>query len=237
VIIGTVADPVVPIVTTRDDARRAAAEELAKPVYAHARPGAAHRVLDWIGGKIDDFLARLFSDSAGGGGGGWWAMVALVALLVGVVILIRWKYGPVRRSSKADKLLFDESAPLDAAGYRKASEDFAASGVWAEAVRARLRAIIASLEERTVLQPRPGRTADVAAREAGKALPGEAAALIDAARIFDDIWYGEAEARGEDYQRVKAVDEAVALTKPRHEAGADAMASAGSSSAAGAGEL
>jgi hypothetical protein len=210
-----VTDPSVPIVVTRDDARRAAAEELAKPVYAHARPSLMRRFLEWIGGKVDHFFGQVFGASTSSGTQ-WWAVLAFLVLLVVVLVLIRRKYGPLRRAAKADRLLFDEAAPLDAAGYRKAAEVFAATGEWAEAVRARLRAIIASLEERTVLEPRPGRTADVAAREAGIALPGQAQALREAARVFDDIWYGEASAQAEDYQRMKIIDEAVGAARPRH---------------------
>jgi len=73
-----------------------------------------------------------------------------------------------------------------------------------------------------LLDPRPGRTADVAAREAGVLLPDQAAALIAAARIFDDIWYGQAAAGPEDYRRLVAVDEAVAAARLRVGAGADA---------------
>lgn len=208
---------VAPLVIGRDDARRAAADELAKPVYAHARPGLAQRVLDWIGHQLNQFFDKAFGTGSGSGSGsGWWGLAILLALLAGVVVLIRWKYGPMRRAVQAENLLFDETTALDAAGYRKAAVGFAASGDWSEAVRARLRAIITSLEERTILEPRPGRTADVAAREAGAALPSQAEALLTAARIFDDIWYGEGEAAAEDYQRLAMIDDAVAAARPRH---------------------
>jgi hypothetical protein len=198
----------------RDDARRAAADELAKPVYARARPGLVRRALTWLGHE----LRKGLDDTVGSGRGsghGWLALVVLVAALVVVLVLIRVRYGPMRRAAQADRLLFDEAAPLDAAGYRERAEAFAATGAWAEAVRARLRAIIAGLQERTILNARPGRTADSAAREAGTALPGQAAALLDAARVFDDIWYGEAEASAADYQRITAIDEVVAAARTR----------------------
>jgi hypothetical protein len=55
----------------------------------------------------------------------------------------------------------------------------------------------------------------VAAREAGALLPEQAPALRDAARVFDDIWYGQAAAAAEDYRRLVAVDEAVAAARVR----------------------
>jgi hypothetical protein len=211
--------PGVPIDAGRDEARRAAADELAKPVYAHARPSLTRRAMDWIGHELSTLWNKAFGGGSGNGREGWTAVLVVLVLLVAAVVVIRRRYGPVRRRVAADQALFDEAAPLDAAGYRSAAEEHAAGGRWAEAVRDRLRAVIAALEERAVLDPRPGRTADVAAREAGALLPEQAPALLVAARIFDDIWYGQAAARPEDYTRLVAVDEAVAAARVRIGAG------------------
>jgi hypothetical protein len=222
--------PALPLVVSREDAQRAAADELAKPAYARARPGLLERALSWLGHQLTHWLDRAFSSGGTGSGHGWIALAVLIAVLAVVLVVIRLRYGPLRRAAKAERSLFDEAAPLDAAGYRKAAEAFAAEGAWAEAVRARLRAIITGLQERTVLDPRPGRTADGAAREAGAALPDQADALCEAARIFDDIWYGEATASAAEYRRVAAIDDAVAAARPR--VGASASAAASSSSSA-----
>ena len=71
-----------------------------------------------------------------------------------------------------------------------------------------------SLEERVVLDPRPGRTADEVAREAGVRLPGAAEALSDAARAFDDVTYGGRVGTPEGYARVVAADEATGRARP-----------------------
>jgi hypothetical protein len=63
-------------------------------------------------------------------------------------------------------------------------------GQFAEAVREWMRAIVRELETRGVLEPRPGRTADEVAREAGAAVPAVAADLRTAATVFDEVWYG-----------------------------------------------
>ncbi|WP_194923796.1 DUF4129 domain-containing protein [Catenulispora pinisilvae] len=207
--------PGVPITAGREEARRAAADELAKPVYAHAKPSLTRRALDWIGHELSTLWHKAFGTGAGNERDGWTA-VLIVLVLVGVtLVVIRKRYGPVRRQVAADRALFGAESPLDAAGYRRAAEEHAAGGRWAEAVRARLRAVIAALEERAVLDPRPGRTADVAAREAGALLPDQAPALLGAARVFDDIWYGQAAAGPQDYRRLVAVDEAVAAARVR----------------------
>lgn len=211
--------PGVPITVGRDDARRAAADELSKPAYAHARPSLTRRALDWFGHQLGSLWDKLFGGGSSGGGQSWGAVLLVLAVLVVILIVVRRRYGAPRRQIKADVALFDEAAPMDAAGYRRAAEEHAAGGRWAEAVRARLRAVITGLEERAVLDPRPGRTADVAAREAGALLPDQAPALLGAARVFDDIWYGEADAGPEDYQRLVAVDEAVTAARVRVPAG------------------
>lgn len=227
--------PGVPIVVGRDEARRAAADELAKPGYAHARPSLSRRALDWFGHEVRDLWDKAFGGSGGGGGNGWIALLVVSGLLVAAVVVIRLRYGPVRRRISAERALFDEDAALDAAGYRRVAEEHAAGGRWAEAVRARLRAVITALEERAVLDPRPGRTADVAAREAGVVLPAQAAALAEAARVFDDIWYGEAAAGPEDYRRLVAVDEAVAGARVRVTVGAAAGSRSGTAAGSGVG--
>ncbi|WP_449066361.1 DUF4129 domain-containing protein, partial [Planomonospora algeriensis] len=54
-----------------------------------------------------------------------------------------------------------------------------------------LRAVARDLEERAVVEELPGRTADELAAEAGRALPGFAGELAEAARLFDDVTYGD----------------------------------------------
>jgi hypothetical protein len=69
-----------------------------------------------------------------------------------------------------------------------------------------------------VLDERPGRTADEAAAEAGRALPGQAADLADAARLFDDVTYGGHPAEREHDARLRSLDEALAAARPTWDA-------------------
>jgi hypothetical protein len=87
-----------------------------------------------------------------------------------------------------------------------------AAGQWAEAIRERLRAIARDLEERVILDPRPGRTADELAREAGAVLPVD---LGPGVQVFDEVWYGDRPGTAEGYQLLKDLDEAVRKAKPR----------------------
>ena len=112
---------------------------------------------------------------------------------------------PTRCSASGDR---------SAADFRADAERFAASGAWAEAVRSRLRAVVRELEERGLVDARPGRTADEIALDAGMRLPSVAADLRAAARLFDDVWYGGRTADSASYDPLVAVDEAVAVATP-----------------------
>ncbi len=80
---------------------------------------------------------------------------------------------------------------LTAGDYRRAAERRADAGDYAGAIIERTRAIAVELETRGVLLPRPGRTASELAAEAAVSLPDHAAGLREAARLFDDVRYGD----------------------------------------------
>lgn len=90
-----------------------------------------------------------------------------------------------------------------------------AAGRWNQAVQERMRALVRSLEERTLLDPRPGRTADEAAAAAGHALPTYDARLRAAARVFDDVTYGGRSADRAAYLTLLDLDRAVETATPR----------------------
>ncbi|MDJ0386424.1 DUF4129 domain-containing protein, partial [Streptomyces sp. G-G2] len=110
-------------------------------------------------------------------------------------------------------LLFDEG-PRSAADHRANAEAHAAAGHWTEAVQERMRAVVRSLEERTLLDPRPGRTADEAAAEAARSLPAHTGELRAAARAFDDVTYGGRPADSGTYTRLRDLDVTLQRTRP-----------------------
>jgi hypothetical protein len=81
-------------------------------------------------------------------------------------------------------------------------------------VRDRLRAVITDLEERTLLDPRPGRTADEAAAAAAAVVPECAADLRAAARTFDDIWYGGRPADASHDALLRRLDARMRASRP-----------------------
>ena len=199
----------VPVELSRDEAAQLARDELAKQVYKDAGPGLVVRVVRWLLDRFSDLL----DDVAGASPGGYAGVVVVLLLVVIAIVAVRLKVGPLGRREATEQALFTGRART-AAEHRTAAEAHAAAGEWAEAVRERLRAVVRSLEERAVLDERPGRTADEAAAEAGVALPPVAEDLRQAARLFDDIWYGGRTAGPESDARLRAVDERVRDARP-----------------------
>ncbi|WP_033219975.1 DUF4129 domain-containing protein [Kitasatospora phosalacinea] len=202
-----------PVGIPRDAAREAAREELRKAVYHQHEPGLVQRCYDWIREQFGKALGGI-AEPLGGGGNAALAVVLVVLLVLG---LVAWRrYGAPRRAARADAALFGSAqGPRSAAAHRADAAAHAARGAWEDAVREQMRALVRGLEERTVLSPRPGRTADEAAAEAGRALPGQARELASAARLFDDVVFGERPADERAYRLLADLDLALGRTRPQ----------------------
>jgi hypothetical protein len=199
----------VPVELGRAAAREAAQAELARAAYREARPSLTERVVGYLYDRLAQLLDRLAEVSPGGHVG----LLAVVLLVVAAVVAVRLRVGPLGRAAGTERALF-VGGPRSADEHRAAAEAHTASGEWALAVRERLRAVVRSLEERALLEPRPGRTADEAAREAGVALPECAEVLLAAARLFDEVWYGGRPAGPDADRLLRELDRRVAAARP-----------------------
>lgn len=192
----------------RETARRLAEEELDKPVYRRERPSFLEEMLDRIG----DWLKGLIPDpqpGPGSGGGSFTLVILLLLAAVLIAAVLWWMRG--RGNVKSRRALLEES-PSRAVDHRAEAEAHAAQGRWAEAIRERLRAVARELEERAILDPRPGRTAQELADEAAAVLPVD---LAPGVRVFYDVWYGERPGTPEGYRLLTELDQAVQAARPR----------------------
>lgn len=196
----------------RDDARELARRELQKQIYHRDEPSFLDRLLRRIGDWIDSLFDHVPGDHTGGSGS-WTALAALLLLLILIAAAIWWRIGNVRRNAAERASLLDD-AHTTAEDHRSAAERHAAAEQWPEAIRERLRAIARDLEERVIVQPRPGRTADELATEAGLALPDHADELSAGVRIFDDVWYGGRTGDAEGYGRLTELDRRLRSARP-----------------------
>lgn len=194
-----------PIDIDRDEARRAAREELTKGIYHRDEPGVVSRVLTWA----YDTLVRLLETLASHSPGGLWGLLALLVLVILAVVVVRWRIGAVARSGAVSAAAVFAGQVRTAAEHRAAAEAAAGRGDHDAACRERFRALVRELEERTILDERPGRTADEVAREVAALAPETAASLHAAARVFDEVSYGDRRATADADATIRAADEAV----------------------------
>lgn len=189
----------------RDEARQAAERELSKGIYHQNEPGPIERAVEAALVWLDQLLSRAASATPGGALG----LVVLALLIAAAVVLVAWQVGPVRRGAHGSPPSVELSGRLDAAEHRRRADAYTGEGRFAEAVRERMRAIVRELETRGVLEPRPGRTADEVAREAGAIVPAVAPDLRTAATVFDEVWYGGRSATAQSDAVLRQADQRV----------------------------
>ncbi len=188
----------------RDEAREAAQRELSRQAYRQAEPPWYVRLVKWVLRQLDEAVGRASAHVPGGG----WGLLLLVLLIVGLVAVVLVRLRPSARQT-GGSLLFGAGEQLTAAQHRELADRAAAGGDFAVAVRERLRAVVRDLEARGIVEPRPGRTADEVAAEAGRQLPALSVSLAEGARVFDEVWYGGRLADAASYQVLVDLDDRV----------------------------
>lgn len=196
----------IPVDPDAETARRWLTEELSDRAYRETE-GLIPRILRWI--------SELFSGSGTVDLGlGWWTLIgaAAVAVVVAVALVVA---GPVRRSrrTRTPEAVLGDSL-RSAQDWRESAARAARQGDHAAAVLDSFRALVRSLEERALLDERPGRTAAEAAHEAEPRFPAHAPALHDAGRVFDEVCYGDRPGSLGDYERMAALDATLAHERP-----------------------
>lgn len=188
----------------REAGRQAARHELSKRIYHRYDDSWPVAILKWLSHE----LAKLFDTASRHAPGGGAGAVAFIGILVALVVLARWRLGPLGRQARVTEPVLGDQVRT-AAEHRAAAAAAAASGDWNTAVVESMRAVARQLEETGLLDSRPGRTADELARDAARRLPTAAGSLAAAATTFDAVAYGGRTATADSYDTVRRADEAV----------------------------
>ncbi|MFJ8755302.1 DUF4129 domain-containing protein [Streptomyces sp. NPDC102441] len=204
----------IPVDSSRVPAREAAQDELSDPMYHEHDPNLIERGID----RFWDWVGDLFADAAGAAPGGPLGLVVLVLAVLGLGTALWWRLGTPQRTARSEETLLGGTT-RSAPDHRTTAAAHAEARRWTEAVQERMRALVRSLEDRAVLDPRPGRTADEAAAEAGRLMPAQADRLRAAARVFDDITYGGRTADEAAYLTLCTLDLDLEAAKPSLTAG------------------
>jgi hypothetical protein len=198
---------IIPVDIGREQAAELARSELSDPAYEHE---------SWWGRLIQDVLDWL-NNLVGPGAalsGGLIALIILTAVLCLIAFFIIRAVNRGSRPSYGSEAIFGGDA-RSAAEHRAAAEEHAAAGQWALAIQERLRAIARDLEERVIVEPVPGRTADEFAAEAALALPSFGDRLTSAARLFDEVAYGGRSGTPDGYASVRDLDDHLRTARPQ----------------------
>lgn len=199
----------VPVDPDAAEAQRWAEEELAEPIYQND-PGLLERILRFLGDLLDGIQALNVNAPSS------LVPVLIVAAFVAVVVVSLLLGGRVRARRRAETpashQLFEDTR--DSADLTATADAAAARGDWATAVLERFRALVRSLDERSVLDDRPGMTAHEAAGMAAAALPDQARGIRWAGRLFDDVCYGHLTPTREDDARLRELAAATSRARP-----------------------
>ena len=195
--IATVAGGGEPI--TRDGARAAARRELSKGIYHRDDEPWPLRIFNAVQRWLDHLLHTVAKHAPGGGPGALALLLAAIAL----VAFVWWRVGLVRRTTAAQHPVLEGRARTSADLLRQA-EAAVAAGQWEQAVVARMRALAMAVEERGLVDPRPGRTADELAAEVTSAIPVSRDTMRAAATAFDAVVYGKRPASRATYDVISA---------------------------------
>jgi len=189
---------------TRDGARAAARRELSKGIYHRDDEPWPLRAFNAAQRWLDHLIHSVSKHAPGGGVG------ALALLLAAIVLLafVWWRVGFVRRTTSVQGPVLGGRARTSADLLREAAAAALAER-WDDAVIARMRALAMAVEERGVVDPRPGRTADELAFEVASALPAAADAMRSAATAFDAVAYGKRPAGRTTYDVIVSAAELI----------------------------
>lgn len=207
-----------PVLPGAEEARRWAAEELAKAEYRDAAPS-------WLQTLWEDLLRWLSSlDGSAQSAGPVPSPVIGIVIAVVIAIAVILARPRLNAAPRQARDVFEPDSMLGAPDYRARAEAAAALENWGDAVVDRFRALVSSAETRTILDRQPGRTADEVARDLAVPFRHEAARLDAAARTFDAVRYGNAAANTTDYQAMASLDTALESTRPERTSAGDNLA-------------
>lgn len=202
-----------PLQPSPEEARRWAAEELAKPAYGRS---SVERFFAWLA----DQLSGLFQPAAPPGATPVPALFAVLAvlLLAGIMVLLV-RAGHAKRTAKsadveAHDAVFPEK-PLAAAEYRRRARQALAAGDPSRAVIEGFRGIAAEMLERHILDESPDRTAREFATAAATAFPPFDGRLTAATNDFEATLYGGLSASARTAHHLLALDEELRQATPR----------------------
>lgn len=215
----------VPVDPDSDQARQWAIDELSKQPYQSAKPGILDSVWDAIVKFFNSLLEGL--QNATGIDGGVLGIVlvivvivviVVIGLIVGLVLLLRPR---LLHREQPDAEVFESELTLSAAQHRTLAAKAADVRDFALAITETFRAIVRASEERGVIDPQAGRTADEVAGKLSAAFGSARQALMSSATLFNRVRYsvqssGRSSASESEFRAIRELDESLASLQPEY---------------------
>ncbi|UOE44530.1 DUF4129 domain-containing protein [Agromyces larvae] len=203
----------IPVDPDAPEARRWLQDELAKAEYQAAQPTWFDRLM----AAIRDWLAGLFDGSIGVPGAVVVAIVVVAVLALVVIGLLVFGLPRLRRRRAAPAPLFDDGDTRDLDTLRRAADAAAGRQDWPSAIEERFRALVRGLVDRDLVRVHPGTTAHGVADAASRRFPAYRAGLGGAADEFDGVRYLGRPGGREAYERLTALERALASAAPHRD--------------------
>lgn len=182
--------------------RRRAGQLLSEPPYMQGEPGPLRAAWDQLVDLIGELLAGLAGTVVEVPG----LAVLLVALGLVLLGLLAWRLSRQTSSARRSAVSTALSDPggSSSADWARRSEDAEAAGDLAGALRARYLAAVRRLEERGLLEQRPGRTIRECTAEVAAWVPDAADALAASGHDVEEVTFGGRPATGDDLARASS---------------------------------
>ena len=189
-----------------DQARTWLERELARPEYQRSL---TERFWSWLG----DLWDRLTGLASGASDLSTATAVVLLVLLLALVVVAaaRLRREPAVRRDDAVLLAARETSPDE---HRARAAAALQEGRYADALVEAFRALASRSLRRGLVDERPALTAHELAADLTAAFPHRSAELVEAAALFDRVFYGHQRATAEAAGSVLALDEALRTARP-----------------------
>lgn len=208
---GTRADP--------DAAREGADDILARPEYQgpdQSQDTIVDRIRRWIADRFDQDSGPSAPDPGNGP-----AYVIMALVLLGTVAAVAWTVVGARRTHRDRHGDDDVDAEVDvtplrsARGWAEEAERCERAGDHRGAVRARYRALTATLADRGLVADTPGRTAGEQRDDVAGRAPELVPTFAAVADLFERAWYGAEAAGPADAEAARHLADRALAAAPR----------------------
>jgi hypothetical protein len=196
-----------------DEVHRTVEEVLSRQEYLDAQPSLLQRAWAWL---VEQFF-RLVGELLASNAGSWLGLAIFVVVLLALVGLAIWLARGLSRDPARQAGTHDEPGRGPEAWLADA-ERLESEGDWRQGLRCRYRALVATLDDRGVVEEVPGTTTGAYRRQVSDAAPGAAGAFAAATELFEHAWYGNRPIGAAESHRFIALDAEV-----RVEAGGSAQ--------------